>query len=55
MLPDIVFLGLIFVSFFPLIRLPTTSPPISEEIAIIIAKKICVFKLAFCASAIQIT
>ncbi len=31
--PDTVFLGLIFVSFFPLKIFPNNSPPISEAIA----------------------
>ena len=32
--PEIVFLGLIFVSFFPLMILPVTNPPISVNIDI---------------------
>ena len=32
--PDIVFLGLIFVNFFPLKVLPTNNPPISDDIEI---------------------
>ena len=33
MQPETVFLGLIFVSFFPLKNLPNNIPPISETIA----------------------
>ena len=33
MQPETVFLGLIFVSFFPLKNLPNNIPPISEAIA----------------------
>ena len=34
--PDIVLLGLIFVSFFPLKNFPKSKPPMSENIQIII-------------------
>ena len=33
-LPDIVFLGLIFVNFLPPIKLPTKYPPVSENMQI---------------------
>ena len=37
-LPDIVFLGLIFVNFFPPIKFPTIYPPVSENMQISIMK-----------------
>ena len=37
-LPDMVFLGLIFVNFFPPIKFPTIYPPVSENTQINIMK-----------------
>ena len=42
--PEIVFLGLIFVSFFPFTVFPMTKPPISEKTQVNSIKKIKIFK-----------